>query len=220
MRAFELISEEIPPLVHTDTGERAMIFMDEFKISHLPVLKNGHFVGIVSESEILDRLDVAETLDRLFNHLGRPYVNEKSHIYDVLTKMSDERLSVIPILDDQENYVGCASIYEVMTKLAKTGSFKEHGGILVLEINAVEYSLAEIAQIVESDNARILSVYILSDESSAKLEVTLKINQLDLTRIIRSFERYDYIVKTTFQKGFGDDDIKNRYDSLMNYLKL
>ena len=193
--------------------------MDEFKVSHLPVLKNGEFVGLVSESEILDRLDIAQTLDKLFIHLGRPYVNQKSHIYEVLTKMSDERLSVIPILDDHENYIGCASIYEVMTQLAKTGSFKEIGGIIVLEISSVEYSLAEISQIVESNNARILSVYILSNESSSNMEVTLKINQLDLTRIIRTFERYDYVVKTTFQKGFGDDDLKNRYDSLMNYLK-
>ena len=138
--------------------------MDEFKVSHLPVLKNGEFVGLVSESEILDRLDIAQTLDKLFIHLGRPYVNQKSHIYEVLTKMSDERLSVIPILDDHENYIGCASIYEVMTQLAKTGSFKEIGGIIVLESSSVEYSLAEISQIVESNNARILSVYILSKE--------------------------------------------------------
>ena len=220
MRAFELISEQIPPLVHTDTGEKAMIFMDEFKVSHLPVLKNGHFVGLVSESEILDRLEIQQTLDHLFQHLNRPYVHEKSHIYEVLTKMSDERLSVIPILDEQENYIGCASIYEVMTQLAKTGSFKEIGGIIVLEVNSLEYSLAQIAQIVESNNARILSVYLLSNHSSSNIEVTLKINQLDLTRIIRTFERYDYTVKTTFQKGFGDDDLQNRYDSLMKYLKL
>ena len=220
MRAFELISEQIPPLVHSDTGEKAMNFMDEFKVSHLPVLKNGQFVGLVSESEILDRLEIQQSLDHLFHHLSRPYVNENSHIFEVLTKMSDDRLSVMPILDEHENYVGCTSIYEVMTQLAKTGSFKEIGGIIVLEINSLEYSMAQIAQIVESNNARILSAYILSNEVSSNIEVTLKINQLDLTRIIRTFERYDYTVKTTFQKGFGDDDLQTRYDSLMNYLKL
>jgi predicted transcriptional regulator len=174
----------------------------------------------VSESEILDRLEIQQSLDHLFHHLSRPYVNENSHIFEVLSKMSDDRLSVIPILDEHENYVGCASIYEVMTQLAKTGSFKEIGGIIVLEINSLEYSMAQIAQIVESNNARILSAYILSNEASSNIEVTLKINQLDLTRIIRTFERYDYTVKTTFQKGFGDDDLQTRYDSLMNYLKL
>ena len=44
MRALEILSEEIPPLLHTDSGEKVMLWMDEFKVSHLPVLKNGNFV--------------------------------------------------------------------------------------------------------------------------------------------------------------------------------
>jgi CBS domain-containing protein len=220
MRATDLITEEIPPLIHSDTGEKAINWMDEFKVSHLPVLKNGNFVGLVSESDILDRLDVDKTLDLLFDHLPRPFVYDKAHLYEVLAKMSEFRLSVLPILDEQENYLGCTSIYEVMTVIANTGSIKESGGIIVLEVNSVDYSMAQIAQIVESNNARILSAYILSNHESTKLDVTLKINQMDLTHIVRTFERYDYVVKTSYQKGFGDDDIQTRYDSLMNFLKF
>jgi hypothetical protein len=134
--------------------------------------------------------------------------------------MSEFKLSVLPILDEQENYLGCTSIYEVMTVIANTGSIKDSGGIIVLEVNSVDYSMAQIAQIVESNNARILSAYILSNHESTKLDVTLKINQMDLTHIVRTFERYDYVVKTSYQKGFGDDDIQKRYDSLMNFLKF
>ena len=103
MKAIELISEDIPPLTHTDTGEKALRWMDEFKVSHLPVLKNGNFVGVISESDILDKMDVQDTLDKLFDHLPRPYVNENSHIYEVLAKISEHKLSVLPILDDNEN---------------------------------------------------------------------------------------------------------------------
>ena len=220
MRAFDLITEEIPPLIHTDTGEKAINWMDEFKVSHLPVLKNGNFVGVVSESDILDRLDLNATLDGLFDHLPRPYVFENAHIYEVLAKMSEDKLSVLPILDDKENYLGCTSIYELMTRLANTGSIKEPGAIIVLEVNTVDYSMAQIAQIVESNNARILSSYIISSKESTKLDVTLKINQLELTPIIRTFERYDYVVKASYQDGKGDDDIQQRYDSLMNFLKF
>ena len=83
MRAIDLITEEIPPLVHSDTGEKAINWMDEFKVSHLPVLKNGNFVGVVSESDILDRLDESQTLDALFDHLPRPFVYDHVHIYEV-----------------------------------------------------------------------------------------------------------------------------------------
>lgn len=84
----------------------------------------------------------------------------------------------------------------------------------------MDYSMAQIAQIVESNNAKILSSYIMSTPDSTKLEVTLKINQIELTRIIRTFERYDYVIKASYQKSEGDDDIQQRYESLMNFLKF
>jgi CBS domain-containing protein len=220
MKAIELISEEIPPLTHTDTGEKALRWMDEFKVSHLPVLKNGNFVGVISESDILDKMDVQDTLDKLFDHLPRPYVNQNAHIYEVLAKISEHKLSILPILDENEKYLGCTSIHNLITKIANTGSIKESGGIIVLEVNAIDYSMAQIAQIVESNNAKILSSYIMSPSDSNKLEVTLKINQIELDRIIRTFERYDYTIKASFQKSSGDEDVQFRYDALMNYLNF
>lgn len=220
MRAKELITEEIPPLTHTDTGEKALRWMDEFKVSHLPVLKNGNFVGVISETDILDKMDLNETLDVLFDHLPRPYVFEGAHIYEVLAKISEHRLSVMPVLDEQEHYIGCTTIFNLITLIANTGSIKEHGGIIVLEVNQVDYSMSQIGQIVESNNARILSSYIMSSPDSTKLEVTLKINQIELDRIIRTFERYDYVIKASYQKSSGDDDIQFRFDALMNYLNL
>jgi CBS domain-containing protein len=220
MRAIDLITEEIPPLVHTDTGEKAINWMDEFKVSHLPVLKNGNFVGVVSESDILDRLDESQTLDALFDHLPRPFVYEHVHIYEVLYRMSEFKLSVIPILNDQEQYLGCTSVHVLINSLASTGGIKEPGGIIVLEMNKIDYSLAKIAQIVESENAKILSSYIFSSSDTTKIEITLKINQTDLSRIIRSFERYEMEIKATFQKGMHEDDMQWRFDALMNYLKF
>jgi CBS domain-containing protein len=220
MRAIELITEEIPPLTHLDSGEKALRWMDEFKVSHLPVLKNGNFVGLISESDILDKMDLIETLDKLFDHLPRPYVFENAHLYEVLAKIAAHRISVMPILDENEKYLGCTSVYQLLTLIANTGSIKEPGGIIVLEVNINDYSMAQIAQIVESNNAKILSSYIMSSPNSTKLEITLKINQIELGRIIRTFERYDYFIKASFQKNAADDDINDRYESLMNFLKL
>ncbi len=220
MIAIDLITYDIPPLVHTDTGEKALIWMDEFKVSHLPVLKNGNFVGLVSETHILDKMNVSENLDVLFQHLPRPFVFSNAHLFEILSKISEFKISVIPILDEHEQYLGCTSVFELMTSIANTSSMKEKGGILVLEVNEFDYSMAQIGQIVESNDAKILSSTILSDVSSTKLDITLKINQEDLTSIIRTFERYDYVVKASFQNGAGTEDLQWRYDVLMNYLNL
>ena len=129
-------------------------------------------------------------------------------------------MSLIPILDDDENYLGCTTVHHLMTLIANTGSIKENGGILVLEMARSDYSMSEIAQIVESNDARILSSYIMSSPDSTNIELTLKLNKIELDRIIRTFERYDYIIKASFQKSNENDDMQFRYDSLMNYLNL
>lgn len=220
MRAQDLITEEIPPLLHTDSAEKALNWMEEFKVSHLPVLKNGNFVGVISESDLLDQQDLSKSLDVLFQHLPRPYAINTDHIYQVLSRISEFKLSLIPILDAEEKYLGCTSVHNLMTLIANTGSIKEAGGILVLEMAFSDYSMTQIAQIVESNDAKILSAYIMSSPESTNIEVTLKINKLELGRIIRTFERYDYTIKATFQKSSADEDLKFRYDLLMNYLKM
>ncbi|NVK63138.1 MAG: CBS domain-containing protein [Flavobacteriales bacterium] len=220
MRAVTLITDEIPPLMHSDSGEKALNWMEEFKVSHLPVLKNGNFVGVISESDLLDQGNPEWTLDKLFQHLPRPYAYEGDHIYQVLAQMAEHKLSLIPILDKDEKYLGCTSVHHLLTLIANTGSIKENGGILVLEMARIDYSMAEIAQIVEGNDAKILSSYIMSSPDSTNIEVTLKINTVELDRIIRSFERYEYIIKASFQKSQYAEDLKFRYDALMNYLNF
>lgn len=220
MIAAELIAEDLPPLKHTDTGDTALHWMDEFRVSHLPVLKGNNFVGVVSDADIYDKADPSKTLHELFDVLPRPYVYEYSHIYDVMKIISEVGVTVVPILDGKENYVGCTHLLHVMRMITGIGSIKESGGVVVLEMDQSNYSLAHIAQCVESNNARILSSYITSAPDSTKLEVTLKINLTDLTRIIRTFERFDYVIKASYQKTDYPDDLQQRYDELMNFLNL
>jgi hypothetical protein len=96
----------------------------------------------------------------------------------------------------------------------------EPGGIVVLEIAERDYSLQQIAGIVESNDARILSVQTASQADSTRMEITLKINKMDLRPIIQTFERYNYLVSASFQEEEYEDSIRERYDSLMNYLKI
>ena len=136
------------------------------------------------------------------------------------TMQSEHKISVLPVLDNSEQYLGCTSVFRLMNLIANTASIKEVGGIVVLEMNQIDYSLAQIAQIVESENAKILSSFIMTSSDSTKIEVTLKISEIDLSRIIRSFERYDMVVKASFQRSKDDDDLQFRYDALINYLNI
>lgn len=220
MIAIDLITEDIPPLTHHDTGEKALIWMDEFRVSHLPVLKNGNFVGLLSESDVLDKMDEKQTLDLLFEHLPRPFVWDTDHLFEVIAKMGDFGITVVPILDKNERYLGCTCVHSLIQVMSNIGGVKEQGGIIVLEVNRIDYSLAQIAQIVEGNNAKILSSFIYDPKDSTSIEVTIKVNETDLERIIRTFMRYDYIVKASYLRTDSEDDLKNRYDALMKFMNL
>lgn len=220
MNALDIITDEIPPLKITDNGEKALRWMDEFRVSHLPVLDGNNYKGLISDNEILDLNDPSVPFKDLNITLARPYIKESAHIYEAMRLIADFKITVVPILNDEEQYVGSTNIIYMMSLIAEIGSIKEAGGIIILTMNQIDYSLAEIAQIVESNNAKILSSYITSGVDSTEMEVTLKINKSNLDSILRTFERYEYNVKASYQKSKYQDDLKNRYDELMNYLKL
>lgn len=220
MKASEIISEVIPPLVHTDSGEKALLWMDEFQVNHLPVLKNGNFVGVLSESELLDQVDLEPTLDALFQHLPRPFVFADAHLFDILKHFSLFKLTALPVLDRQEQYLGVISSQDLLQLLAQSTGVKEIGSVLVLEMDANNYALSQIAQIVESNQAKILNLFVNSEPDSTKIQVSLKINQQNLSSIIRTFERYDYNVLASYQADDQHNELQERYDELMLYLNM
>lgn len=220
MKVEELISEYIPPLKYTETGEKALNWMNEFRVSHLPVLHAGEYVGLVSDDDIYDMADPKHQLKDEFINLPKPFVYADRHVYDVMKLIADLKITVVPILNRENKYIGCTDLLYLMSQITAVGSIKENGSILVLKMGERDYSLTEISRIVEENNAKILSSYVSSKPDSTEIEVTLKINITDLDRIIRTFERYDYVISETYAKGTHTENLKKRYDELMNYLNM
>lgn len=220
MLAFELISDVIPPVRTSATIQQVIDRMAEFKVRHLPIVNEDQFLGLVSEDDLIEPADYSLSVGSLFLSLVNPYVLEGQHIYDVIRLFYEQQLTVVPVLDAKKNYLGLISLNTMNEYFAKITSVTEPGGIIVLEISNRNNSLAHMAQIVESDNAQVLSSYIRSFPDSTRLEVTLKVNKQDISGIVASFLRYNYTVKSTFNFTPVDDDSMNRYDSFMNYLNI
>ncbi len=220
MRAEELISEIIPPLKYNETGEKALNWMNEFRVSHLPVVKGNQYIGLISENDVYDMPDPTLRLEECFLNLPKPFIYANRHAYELMKIISDLKITVVPVLDEQNEYIGCTDLLFLMSQITAVVSIKEPGGILVLVMNKHDYSLTEIARIVEENNAKILSSYITSAVDSTEIEVTIKINTNDLDRILHTFNRYDYVIKANYSKGSFQDDLKRRYDELMNYLNM
>jgi hypothetical protein len=126
----------------------------------------------------------------------------------------------LAVLDRQEQYLGSISAQDLLELLAHSTGVKEPGAVLVLEMDANSYVLSQIAQIVESNQAKILNLFINSDPDSTKIQVSIKINQQNLSAIIRTFERYDYQVLASYQDQNQPNELHERFDELMHYLNM
>ena len=220
MLARDLIKDTIPPLKTSDTGLKALSWMDEFRVSHLPIVNNEKFLALISEEDILNLNKPEESLGNHSISLMRPFVSEQNHIYEVLKLVAKLKITVVPVLDEVQNYLGLITLPDLVQSLASIAAIDGTGSIVTLELNTHDYSLSEIAHIVESNDSKILSCYISSVPESARLELTLKIDKMDLSRILAAFYRYNYSVVASYHETEFVNDLKTRYDSLMNYLNI
>lgn len=220
MTAAELITDEIPPIKPNESCIKAYNWMDEFKISHLPVVKNGQYYGIISDANVLDLENTELSIEKAYPILPRPFITQDQHVYEVMRLIADNGLTVVPILSKEEKYLGSTTLLHLMRQITSSVAINQDGGVLVLRMNQNDYSLAQIAQIVEGNDAKILSSNITSSQDSTLIEVTLKINKKDLAGVIQTFNRFDYIVSAAYQESSYEEDMRLRYEALMKYLNI
>ncbi len=221
MVAKDLISDIVPALKTSDLGQTALNWMEIFRISHLPIVNNQDFLGLISDTDIYDMNQPEEPIGNHELTLIKPFVLTDQHLFEVIGLAARLKLSVVPVLDNKNHYKGVITTNDLVRHLAGISSMDQPGGIIVLELIERDYSLSQIAQIVEGNNIKVLSMYITSPPDSTKLEVTLKVNTGDLVSVIKTFERYNYDVKTWVT---GNDSLdmfySERFDLLMKYLNI
>ncbi len=220
MLARELISDSIPALKTSDTVQKVLDRMAEFRVSHLPIVNQEQILGLISEDDLIEVADYDAPIGGLSLSLRNYCVYEDQHVYDAIRLINELQITVVPVLDYQKNYLGIIALNTLVEYFATLTSVREPGSIIVLEIGNRDNSLAHVAQIVESENAQILSSYVRHFPDSIKLELTLKLNRTDVAQIVASFLRYDYVVKATFNDLKADDGSQDRYNQLMNYLDI
>jgi len=217
--AQNLISNNFSPLKTSDTGEEALTMMHVYHLKHLPIVNNTQLLGTISEDNIMQH-NLEEAIGSYALSLSHAYVKDTDHVFEIMSKLSENKLSIIPVIDDQENYLGLITLDDLIQFYANSFSFKEPGSIVVLEIEKNQYSLSEISNIVESESAVILSSFLTQDENTNLVSVTIKVNVQEISAILKALERYDYRIKASFTESEYFDDLRERYDSLMSYLNV
>ena len=220
MIAVDLIQDDIPLLNLSDDISKATTFFNHYKLHQIPVFEESKLLGLIDEEVVLNALPKSEIKD-LKKHFRKEKVLSEKNLFDVLHFFRQGNLSVLPVVDKDNNYLGCIHERILLQKICEILKVENPGGIIHLQIRIIDYSLAQIAQIVEGNGAKILSLLSLPNSSNTKLmEILIKINQQELSGIIQTFQRYEYKIIASFHKNIHKEGLNDRLESLFRYLNI
>ena len=220
MLTTELINSNIPQLKLIDSINKALQLINDYRVTHLPVVSEDKYLGLVSEDDLMDAEDDRLTIQVLENSFTKAFVKENEHFLNAVNCSNRYETSVVPVINEQQELVGVITLTDLLKALGDFSGASEIGGIIVMEMERSQFAISEISRIVESNDATILHLNTTVHQETGLLTVTLHLNKKEISAIVASFERYEYDVIYYFGEEKFENEIQSNYRHLMNYLDI
>lgn len=220
MLTTELINTSIPRLQLTDRAAKGIQLLNDYKLTHLPVVAEEKYLGLVAEDDLLDLDDDQIRLEALQDMLKPASVKENEHFLSAVNVSNAFETSVVPVISEDRELVGVITVTDLLKLLGTFSGASEIGGLIVMEMERSQFAISEISRIVESNDAHILHLNTTIQPETGMLTVTLHLNKKEIASIVNSFERYEYDVIYYFGDEKFENEIHENYRHLMNYLDI
>ncbi|HWB94223.1 MAG TPA: CBS domain-containing protein [Puia sp.] len=216
----EIISAAIPSLHLSDPVSQALDLMADFHVTHLPVVVEDKLAGLVSEDDLLNVENDDVLLAQLQASFSRIAAHADAFFYEAVQLVNENGLTLIPVISRESEYAGAIIATDLLKYLGRVSGVNDLGGIIVLEMEKVSFSFTEISKLVETNDAQIIQLNTYTDAVSGNFYITLRINKAEISDIVSTFQRYEYQVKYYFGEELYENELRNNYDHLMNYLNI
>ena len=220
MLARDLINGNIPRLRLQDSVSKALQLLNDFRISHLPVVSDDKFLGLVSEDDLLDAEAEKLNIEHLQDSFLKESIQGSVHFLNAVSSSIKNDITVIPVINNEDDFAGVITIPDLLKTVGNFAGANEIGGLIVIEMERSQFAISEISRIVESNDCTILHLNTTTDNITGFLTVTLHINNREIASVVSTFERYEYNVVYSFGSENFENQISSNYQNLMNYLDI
>lgn len=220
MLAADLISPLIPTLSRRDSAARAMDLMNEFHLSQLPVVENSLYLFLLEESVLLDWDAPEMLLNNLTISPVKPAIRKNAHFFEAIKLAADFKLSLVPVLDENDHYLGSITRENMLYTMAHFNGIHETGSLLILQVEPQDLMLSEITRLAEAEDIHLYGIYTYNDPLSSALCILIKTDRQDLSSFVATLERFRYQVAFRFDEQGEKDDLRKNYDLLMHYINM
>ncbi len=219
MLVTNLPFENLPQIQLSDKVYAVLRLMYQYQVQELAVTEGDSFIGIIKEETLLN-IDESQTIKDIQHYLLKVSVNAGDHLLKAVSLAVASHLSILPVVDATGKLTGTIETSHLLQDMADFLQINEPGALVVLEVDTQQYSFSEICRLVESNDAQITQLNTSRDRETGKMLITLKINKLEISDIVATFQRYEYHVKHYFGEELYTNELKSNYENLMSYLNV
>jgi CBS domain-containing protein len=216
----ELINHAIPQLQLQDSISRALQLIQEYRLTHLPVVSGNKYLGMIGEDDLFDAGQENSSIGILQDNFITMAVREEEHFLTSLNCCNLFETNIVPVINQQNELMGIITATDLLKALGSYSGSNEMGGIIVIEMDRSRFAISEISRIVESNDATILHLNTTFNAENSLLTVTLQLNKKEIATIVSSFERYEYTIVYYFGDEKFENEIHSNYRHLMSYLDI
>jgi CBS domain-containing protein len=216
----DILSAGISPIHLDDTVQLAKEIMTDQHLAHLPVVSENKFLGCISEDNLLDAASDEAPISSLQSFFSQVSVQGVAHILDTLHICSEFQLTLISVLGADSEFIGAITTQDLLRYTERIIGAGDPGAIIVLEMEKVNFAFSEIIKLVETNDAQVTQLNTYGDTITSTFFITLRINRLEVSDIIATFQRYEYKVKYYFGEEQYENELRSNYNHLMNYLSI
>ena len=220
MQVQDLNYAGYPWIQLTESVSTAIAMMEDEQLTHLPVVEENIYQGLVSREALYEVHDDSIALQQLGWPRPRPSVKPTDHFLAALQIMGEQGLSLVPVITDQQELLATISAQELTTTVGKFLGLQEGGALLVLEKEAQHYTASEVAKLVESNDAQLLQLNSIVNTQTGIIQLTIRLNKYEVSDVIATFQRYDYTVRFFVGEEQYANELRSNYDHLIHYLKI
>lgn len=218
MNIHSYINNDVLPLLPNYPVKMVRGMFSDCTYTHIPVVEDHKLLGTVSEDDI-QGFDPEKRISDYLYALDLFFVRKNTNWLDVLEAFAKCNANVMPVLDQDNTYIGYYELIDIMSLFKETPFLNEPGGVLIVEKGHKDYSFSEVSQIVESNNAKLLGAFI-SNEKDDITQITMKIGGGGLNEIIQTFRRYSYNIVAGIEEDSYMEDLKQRSNYLNKFLEI
>lgn len=193
-------------------------FFADVPFSHFPIISDGVFIGNIAADDV-DTFDTDKMVSDYRYTLEAFFARENMIWLDVLEVFAKNHTNIVPVLNEENTYTGYYELEDIVKFFHETPFLKEPGGIIVIQKAIIDYSMSQIAQIVESNNGKLLGMFV-SEASTENIQITIKITLGAMNDIIQTFRRYNYEIISEHQEDNYLNSLKERSEYLDKYLNI